>query len=181
MAAQSLRTGRKDLMFNTGDYVVHRNDGLCQITEISTLNIPDCDHEKKYYFLTPTDSPNSRIYVAVGSGDASLRTPISEDEALELIDSFPSLDTLSVENEKQRQNAYSKALVQNDCEQLLRLIKTTATRKAERVRKGRTATSVDEHFLKSARRALYSELSYVLGVQEDSMTEFIQARVTKYE
>ena len=165
-------------MYNTGDYVVHKNDGLCRITEISTLDIPECDNQKKYYFLTPTDSPNSRIYVAVGSGDASLRTPISENEALELIDSFPSLDTLSIENEKQRQHAYSAALVQNDCEQLLRLIKTTSIRKEERVRKGRSATSVDEHFLKSARRALYSELSYVLGIQEDSMIDFIQARVS---
>ena len=168
-------------MFNTGDYVVHKNDGLCKITEISTLNIPDCDNEKQYYFLTPIDSPNSRIYVAVGSGDSSLRAPISEDEALELIDSFPSLDTLSVENEKQRQNAYSAALIQNDCEQLLRLIKTTSIRKAERVSKGRSATSVDEHFLKSARKALYSELSYVLGIQEDSMPDFIQARFTNAE
>lgn len=164
-------------MFKTGDYVVHKNDGLCVITDISTLDIPDCDKTKKYYFLTPKDCPSSRIYVAVGSGDSSLRTPISESDALALIDSIPELDEITVENEKQRQHAYSQALVQNNCVELFRLIKTTYERKRERVRKGRSATTVDEHFLKSARHALYSELSYALGVDEDNMTEFIDARI----
>ena len=176
--ALSLKTGRKDKMFKTGDYVVHRADGLCLITNISTLDIPDCDKEKQYYYLTPTDSPNSRVYVAVGSGDTSLREPISESEALELIDSIPTLDCITVENEKQRSSAYSRALVQNDCHELFRLLKTTYERKAERVRRGRTATSVDEHFLKSATHALYGELSYALGINEDSIPELIQSRIS---
>lgn len=169
--------GRKDKMYKTGDYVVHTADGLCLITNISTLDIPDCDKEKKYYFLTPTDSPNSRVYVAVGSGDKSLREPISEREALELIDSIPTIDEITVENEKQRSSEYCKALVTNDCHELIRLLKTTYERKAQRVRRGRSATSVDEHYLKSATHALYGELSYALGVQEDTIPELIQSRI----
>ena len=60
----------------------------------------------------------------------------------------------------------------------MRLIKTTRTRKSERLKKGRAATTVDEHFLKSAEHALYGELAYVLGV-EGNMVDFIKARISK--
>ena len=83
------------------------------------------------------------------------------------------------ENEKNRQNAYSAALVQNDAKELMRLIKTTLTRKNERLKKGRTATTVDEHFLKSAEHALYGELAYALGIEGGNMVEFIKARISK--
>ena len=166
-------------MYKTGDYVVHKVDGLCKITDISVLDIPDCDNTKKYYYLIPTESPSSKIYVAVGTGEASLRDPLTEKEALDVIDSYNDLDEISVESEKNRQSAYSEALVQNDAKELLRLIKTTRTRKTERLKKGRTATTVDEHFLKSAEHALYGELKYVLGIEDNNMVDFIKARISK--
>lgn len=175
-----MRLSRKEYwMYKTGDFVVHKVDGLCQITNISSLDIPDCDHNKQYYYLIPTDCPTSKIYVAVGSGDATLREPVTHDEALDLIDSIPELDEISVENEKNRQSEYNKALVQNDARELCRLLKTTHARKEARIRKGRTATSVDEHFLRSAEHALFSELSYALGVDEKEMNEFIEDRLSK--
>ncbi|SKB50495.1 transcriptional regulator, CarD family [Lachnospiraceae bacterium] len=165
-------------MYKTGDFVVHKVDGLCRITDISSLDIPDCDKTKQYYYLIPTECPTSKIYVAVGSGDASLRDPVTHDEALSLIDSIPDLDEIDVENEKYRQKEYNKALVQNDAKELFRLIKTTHMRKLARLSKGRSATSVDEHFLRSAEHALYSELSYALGIEEDEMSDFIEARLS---
>ncbi|MBO6148473.1 MAG: CarD family transcriptional regulator [Lachnospiraceae bacterium] len=171
---------RKELpMYNVGDYVVHKVDGLCQISEISSLDIPDVDQTKQYYFLIPTLSPASKIYVAVGTGESSLRDPVTHDEALALIDSIPELPELSVDNEKTRQNTYNQALAQNDVKELFRLIKTTYSRKQDRLSKGRTATSMDEHFLKSAQHALFSELSYALGMESDSMDEFIEKRLNK--
>ena len=166
-------------MYNVGDYVVHKVDGLCQISEISSLDIPDVDQTKQYYFLIPTLSPASKIYVAVGTGESSLRDPVTHDEALALIDSIPELPELSVDNEKTRQNTYNQALAQNDVKELFRLIKTTYSRKQDRLSKGRTATSMDEHFLKSAQHALFSELSYALGMESDSMDEFIEKRLNK--
>ncbi len=167
-------------MYKTGDYVVHKVDGLCKITDISGLDIPDCDNDIKYYYLIPTESPASKVYVAVGSGEASLRDPLTEKEALDVIDSYNELDEISVESEKNRQNAYSQALVQNDATELMRLIKTTLKRKNERLKKGRTATTVDEHFLKSAEHALYGELAYALGIESgNNMVDFIKARISK--
>ncbi len=166
-------------MYKTGDFVVHKIDGLCRITDISSLDIPDCDQKKQYYYLIPTDCPTSKIYVAVGSGDASLRFPVSHDEALNLIDSIPDLDEIDVENEKNRQKEYTKVLALNDARELCRLIKTTLARREERLRKGRAATSVDEHFLRSAEHALFSELSYALGVDEEDMSDFIESRLAK--
>ena len=164
-------------MFKTGDYVVHKADGLCRISAISTLDIPDGDSEKEYYYLIPAASPSSKIYVAVGTGESSMREPITRDEAEELIDSLPMMDVIPVQNEKQRASAYSEALTQNNCEALFRLVKTTYGRKAERVAKGRAATSMDEHFLKSAEAALYSELAYVLGINASNITSYIEERL----
>ena len=164
-------------MYKAGDFVVHKIDGLCRISEISTLDMPDSDSSTEYYFLVPTESPSSKIYVAVGSGESSLREPISHDEAVQLIDSLPEIEQLPVPNEKLRQSAYNQALIQNDCQTLFSLIKTTYARKAERLSRGRSATSMDERFLKSAEKALYSELSYALGMKPDKITDYITSRL----
>ncbi len=165
-------------MFKTGDFVVHKADGLCRICDISTLSLDSFD-DTQYYFLEPIYSPSSKVYVAVGQGENTMREPITRKEAEKLIDSIPDISELSIENEKLRQNAYSQALVKNDCQELFRLIKTTYYRKAERIAKGRTATTVDEHFLKSAENALYSELSYVLGIDADNVVGYIEEKLER--
>ncbi len=164
-------------MYQIGEYVIHRADGLCKITDISTPTLTNIEEGKKYYFLIPQSNPRSKVYVAVGSGEDSIRRPLSHDEALELIDSLPEIGNITVENEKLRERTYNHALVKNDCSELFRLIKTTTERNKQRHEKGHMGTAVDESYLKAARKVLYSELSFALGIQPGDVTEFIDSRI----
>ena len=164
-------------MYNTGDFVVHGRDGLCEITEISSMDLIGEGNERDYYILVPVNNPKSRIYVPVGTGETTLRAPLTEKEALEIIDELPSIEALRIENEKTREKDYNSAIIKNDCVELFKLIKTTYTRNMERRAKGHTATAIDESYYKTAVKALHSELGYALGIGAEEMENFIEQRL----
>ncbi len=166
-------------MYNTGEFVVHGRDGLCEITAIESMDLIGEGNERDYYILVPVTNTKSRIYVPVGSGENKLRAPLTEKEALKIIDELPEIEALPIENEKTREKDYNTAIIKNDCLELFKLIKTTYTRNMERREKGHTATAIDESYYKTAVKALHSELGYALGINAEDMEGFIEKRLKR--
>lgn len=164
-------------MYKKGDYVIHKSRGLCRIFDISTLDIENVDRNRLYYFMTPENSSACRIYVPVESEQTTLRKPISKNEALRLIDGLPDLDEVKISEEKQRENVYRSAIVNEDCQSLFQVIRTTYLRKEDRIAHGRKCTAVDEKYQRAAEDILYSELSYSLNIQKDQVKDFITDRI----
>ena len=54
-------------MFEKGEYVVYGSKGVCEITDISTINISGMNREKLYYFLRPVNDRDAKIFIPVDS------------------------------------------------------------------------------------------------------------------
>ena len=54
-------------MFGIGDYVICGNKGICEVENITTLNISGVDREREYYILKPLymsgSTPHIRLFI----------------------------------------------------------------------------------------------------------------------
>ncbi len=168
-------------MFKKGDYVVCGNNGICKVTEITTLNMAGTPKDRLYYVLKPVYSESSTVYIPVDNHKVSLRAAINAEQTKELIAKIPSLDLVWVENDKQRELTYKECLKQNTCEDYVRIIKTLYLRKQARLSKGQKVIGLDERYLKQAEEFLYGELAIALGIEKQSVQAYLTEEIEKAE
>ena len=97
-------------MFETGEYVVYGRTGICQVTGVTTIRVDGSSGEKLYYVLRPGGETDGKIFTPVEGGKQVLRGIITREEAERLIDEIPFIETLSIENEKFREDSYKKCI-----------------------------------------------------------------------
>ena len=52
-------------MFQIGEYVVHGNDGICEVKDITQLELPGGSSKRQYYLLVPQKEKNlSLIHIS---------------------------------------------------------------------------------------------------------------------
>ncbi len=160
-------------MFQVNDTVIYGNHGVCRITEIGTLSISMADKQKQYYTLRPIYQPSAVIYAPVENPKTLMRPVISKDEAQNLIKEVPSIDSVWIANEKEREHQYKAALQTCDCRELVKIIKTLYMRKAARIQNGKKVTAVDEKYFRLAEAQLYEELAYALDMEKSQIAPYI--------
>lgn len=169
------------MMFKKGDYVVCGNNGICKVTDVTTLNMASAPKDRLYYILKPVYAESSTVYIPVDNHKVALRSALSAEEAHALIEKIPSLELVWVDNEKQRELTYKECLKQNTCEDYVRIIKTLYLRKQERLSKGQKIISLDERYLKQAEDFLYGELAVALGIEKQGVEEYITEEIEKLQ
>ena len=161
-------------MFKKGDFVIYETAGVCQVTDISTVDIKGIAPDRLFYFLEPLHSKGSRLYIPVENHKSRMRPLLAQQEAGELISSAGDLGDLSVPDEKHREENYKEALKSCDCREWVKVINTLRHRKAERISRGKKLPSMDARYLKIAEECLYTELSLVLDLPEEKIQSLIQ-------
>ncbi len=164
-------------MYNKGQHVVYGNKGVCTVEDITTLNIPGVDREKLYYILKPLYISSSTVYVPVESGESSLRSVLSRQEAEDFICSIPRISLIQIVNEKLVEQEYRSCMRSNDCRELVRVIKTIYGRKTKRLKAGRKETAVDSKYFKLAEDNLYGELAVSLDMPRAEVGGYILRRL----
>lgn len=160
-------------MFSIGQNVVCGNKGVCEVEDISTLDIAGIDKAKEYYVLRPLYIAASTLYVPVDSARTSMRTILTKEEAEELIHGIPDLPVLEIPNERLLEQEYKSCMKSNNCQEWVKLIKTIYERKQKRMQLGRKETAVDSKYFKMAEDVLYGELSVVLNMERDRVSQYI--------
>lgn len=166
-------------MFQKGEYVVCGNNGICKVTDISTLNMASAPKGRLYYVLKPVYAEASTVYIPVDNHKISIRPALTEKETHELIAKIPSLEQIWVENDKQRENTYKEYLTKNSCEDCVRIIKTIYLRKQDRLAKGQKIIGLDERYLRQAEDLLYGELAIALGIEKQGVQAYITEEIEK--
>lgn len=166
-------------MFKIGDFVIKANSGICRIDDIGYLDISTANKERLYFFLSPLNETNSRLYVPTDREDNGLRRVITEEEAWRIIEEIPNIDEAWISDEKQREQKYKEAIQSCDLTKLVSIIKSMYRRKQRRTAQGKKNTSVDEHFFKVAENNLYTELAFAIGRKWEDMREIIAERIEK--
>ena len=168
-------------MFKTGEFIVYGSKGVCEIMDISTMDISGISRDKLYYFLRPVNDREGRIFTPVDGMKTIMRRILTKDEAEELIESIPSIGTLWVSDERQREQNYKQAIRSCDCREWVQIIKTLWSRSQERLAQGKKVTAMDKKYLKLAEDNLYTELSASLGIPQEHMKDYIAEQMEMLE
>ena len=166
-------------MFKKGEYVVCGNNGICKVTDVTTLNMASAPKDRLYYILKPVYAESSTVYIPVDNHKISIRPALTKADTHELIAKIPALELIWVENDKQRELTYKECLSKNSCEDYVRIIKTLYLRKQDRLAKGQKIIGLDERYLKQAEDLLYGELAVALGIEKQGVQAYITEEIEK--
>ena len=172
---------RSGCMFEKGELIIYGNKGVCEVTDISAINISGASKDKLYYILRPVKDKDERVFTPVDSEKTAMRRILGRQEALALIEGIPDIGHLWVADERQREQNYRQALSSCDCREWIRIIKTLWVRNQERLSQGKKTTAMDKKYFKLAEDNLYAELSASLGMPQEEMQAFITEKVKRLE
>lgn len=159
-------------MFEKGDLVLYGTNGLCDITDITTVDIPGIDKDRLYYILSARNS-KCTIYVAADGDLSKMRKLISKEEAKDLVSKIREIEPLKLRDEKKPDAEYKEALQKYDCIELFKLIKCIYFRRKQRLDEGKKVTAADDKYMHLAEDMLYQELGVVLDIPKDQVLDYI--------
>ena len=168
-------------MFQVDDYVVYGGNGVCRVVDVGTVEISGVSKDKLFYTLEPVYSKSSVVYTPVDNQKVVIRRIISKNEANELIDDIPNIETIQAETDKRREEIFKESLRKHDCRCWIQIIKTLYLRNEVRLAQGKKITGTDERYLHTAEEGLYSELAIPLEIPKDKVENFIRVRLDSFE
>lgn len=158
------------MTYTIGDFIVHGRE----IGKIIAITERDSN---KYYKFQSINDPTLTVSTPVARAKTNLRPIITANEAQALIDSLPTIEPIEVENRTIEQ-AYNNLVKSGKHIDIVRLIKTTYLRCADRKSRGLTSNEKDKVFLRLAERLLYSELAIALGKTYDETRQYVVERAS---
>ena len=159
-------------MFEKGNFVINVNNGICEISDIVTMDVSGI--KKEYYVLIPIEEKTAKIYIPVDVAEKRIRPAMKKEDALKLIKEIYAIDGTFVENEKEREKIYKEAINSGDMKRLISIVKTLYVRRKKRIKEGKKSTAVDDRYFKLAENHLHSELAFALGVEKSEVGKIIE-------
>jgi len=166
-------------MFAVNDYIVYGNHGVCKVENIGTVSLAMVDKNKVYYTLRPVYKNEAVVYAPVENPKSVIRPVLTREDADKLIEEIPSLESVWIGNEKEREMQYKAALRSCDCRELIRIIKTLYHRKMDRIKDGKKVTVVDERYFRQAEEQLYGELAFAMDMERNQVGEYLNTRISE--
>ncbi len=164
-------------MFEIGDVVVRANKGICEVQDITRMDVTGADPNKLYYVMVPVLDRGAKLFIPTEIGDKSYRYAMSKDEAEDIIRRIPEIEEDWIDSYKHREDNYKEAIKSNNPEQLVGIIKSIYVRKQDRLTKGKKSLAVDDRYFKLAEDLLYSELAFAIGCKKDEIPEMIEEKI----
>lgn len=159
-------------MFQINDMVMYGRSGVCQITDICKKQFSGMD-EQLYYIMTPIFENNGTIFLPQSRVEGKLRTLISKEKALALIQTMPDTISIWIDDDRQRQEVYSEMVKKGEQEELIKLIITLYHKQEEKKANGKKIRATDEKIKADAEKLLYQEFAAVLEMDIDDVEAFI--------
>lgn len=163
-------------MFKQNDVVIHKSAGACVVFDIVEENFGTGN--KKYYLLKPK-FPNKvnkllQIYLPVEKENEQIRKPMSKNAVLSLINSFPSLEVVWINDAKTRKLTFEKIYHSGDIKGLCQLAKLLYV---EPTFLSKPMSLTDRNFLHKIRNILFDEFAVALNVFPENVEEFIKQTI----
>lgn len=165
-------------MFEKGNYVMSAANGICEITDVVTMNLSGMN--KEYFLLVPVEEKSAKVYIPVDAADNRIRHVLTREEAMAVIEKIPMIEEVWVENDKERERIYKEAIASKEPERLIGIIKNLYRRKKERIDAGKKCTAIDERYFKIAENQFHAELAFALGEEKQNMKQFITDKIKEW-
>lgn len=169
-------SGTGEMMFNSGDAVIYGTHGVCIVKETSEFTFGDS--EKTYYVLQPLND-KLQIFVPCDSEIllSRMRPVLTPEEVDGVIDSLSEVKMGWIDSDSKRKEFCNEVIKSGDREQLIHLIDMLYVRQDDLRRQKKHFHLTDERFMKEAMKLLHEEFSYVLGIPEDVVPQYISSRI----
>ncbi len=155
------------MKFEIGDKLVHCPEGVCVVEDIVEIKVEK--EKKQYYMLRSVTDHSEVIYVSTKAIQHSVRRLKSREEVEMLLQIQPEEESFLKKNSQQKSNIQKQAILRDDSEKLMKLIKLYTKKKES------TKLSLgDNLWLGHAEQYLLTEIAEVLGLQYG---EFIHRRL----
>ena len=168
-------------MFEKDQLIMCGGHGVCRVVSITDNPVDRRDKVRKYYVLEPLFEKASTIYTPVDNDKVMMRMVMTKEEAEELTKRVTEIDTVWIQEEKNREQMYKEAIRTYDCRSLVQVIKTLYMRKQNRIQEGKKVLSSDEQYLRKAEELLYSEMSVALSIPREEVETYIKDVVSRQE
>lgn len=152
-------------MFIINDYIIYGAHGVCKIIDIEKNN--ENNHD---YFIIEGIYSNILIKTPV-KNKVFMRKVLNEKDATILIESLPEIDTIWINDAKERYKKYNKLLSNGLCKDLMKVIKTLYLRKGNPKCKSITAT--DKVILEQAKVKVENEFAIALKIPNEEVEDYI--------
>ncbi len=165
-------------MFHIQDPVLYGADGICIITDKTTLSFGK--DKKEYWLLSPVHQDRSVIYVPTDNPTLLAKMhPVITADAIEAMLTAIAADPCLPWNadDVRRREQWRTILTSGDRRELLRMIKTIYLHGVEQRTNGRKLHHADETAMKDAEALLYGEFSYVLKIPPEEVLPYIVTRL----
>lgn len=164
-------------MYQVGNAVIYKSDGVCKITDIIVRTFKE--REIEYYVLNPVHNQNAEILVPKNNTDlvGKMRKVLNKDEIIQIIEAMPAEEEIWISDETERKEKYREILTSGDRTQIVRLIKTLYIHKQNQKQCGRKLHLADEKILRDAEKMLYDEFAYVLEIAQEEVLGYITAKL----
>ncbi len=163
-------------MFAVGDYIIYGNNGVCKVESIGPLD-HGSSNGRLYYTLTPVYTKGSRVFTPIDNDKVIMRSIITKEEALEIVDDITNIEVLWIQEERKREESYKNALKTCDCRELIKIIKEINLRRQAKNAEGKKITNSDEYYLNMAEDGLYGELALALEIDKTEVENYIAIRL----
>lgn len=161
-------------MYKINDYVIYKRD-VCKVKDIRNNKINGQD----YYILVPIDDESLIIDVPVKNRMGYLRSIMSKEEADALINNICNIEPIENMENKYIEKTYKDLLYSGTHEDLIKIIKTTYLRNADRIKNNKKISDKDNDYFNKAEKYLYNELSVVYNMNFDETRNYIIDRVER--
>lgn len=168
-------------MFQKGELVIYGSEGVCEVVDISVMDLFNDSREREYYTLAPLYR-QGKIYTPVDT-TVFMRPIITKKEALMLIARIPEIHGEVYENRNIRilSEHYQESLQSHDCTSLVKTIKAIYKKRELMTDRGKKLGQVDEKFFKKAEDLLYGEFAAALDIPKTEVGAFIRKSVENPE
>ncbi len=155
-------------MYKINDYVIYKKD-ICQIKDIKNNKMNGQD----YYVLIPIEDNSLIINIPVDDKMGCLRSIISKEKAESLINNICNIKPIENTDERYIEKAYKELLHSGTQEDLIKIIKTTYLRNADRIKNNKKISDKDNNYFNKAEKYLYNELSIVYHMNFEETKNYI--------
>lgn len=163
--------------FKQGDIVVYSTYGVCCIESVCEQTFNKTKEE--YYVLKPCDNTSSTYYIPTHNSlaTAKLRKIMTVSQLEAIFAAVARMDDNWIENEIQRKEFYQGLLSSGSYEEIICMIRTLHHHRNIIKDAGKKMHACDENFLKAAEQMVASEVSHILGIEQDKVGSYIKSKI----
>ncbi|MBE7065015.1 MAG: CarD family transcriptional regulator [Ruminococcaceae bacterium] len=166
-------------MFSVGDAVVYETQGVCKISEITSMTAGKVTRE--YYVLKPVYEDRSTVYVPVDNDavvNSRMRFVFTVDEVNTIIKNVSDGNAMEwITDDAKRKEFCVNTLKKGDRAELMRLIGMLYSRQSELKEQKKHFHIADERYMKEAEKLINEEFAYVLGIDRKEVQNYIAKNI----